>query len=303
MNPYIGQGFFAFFKIFFARLLTLDIFSPTSDEIQLLVLSGVALSSALVGTFLVLRRMTMLAHSLSHTILLGFVIAFLILQRQSLDLSTLLVAGLITGLLTTFLTEFASKTIGLQEDASIGLVFTSLFALGVILTTLFTRSSRISVEAIMGNVDALQLSDLRLVIIVLAANLLIFALFFKEFRITTFDPSLARTLGISVTFFNYLLMLQVSTTSIAAFRAVGVLMVLAFIVIPPLTARLLTHRLHHMLMMSAGLGVVTSMIGVAISRHCLSVYSMAISTSGCVVCCMVVLYVVVALWCLNKGKR
>ena len=294
-NPYIGQDFFSFFVVLLRRLLSFGSASIASDEVQLCVLCGVAVSSALVGSFLVLRRMAMLANSLSHTILVGIVIAFLILRKEHmvLDISVMLLAGLITGLLTTFLTEFISKVMRLQEDASIGLVFTSLFALGVILATLFTRSSRIGVEAIMGNVDALQTSDVKLVFIVLLCNVLLFGIFFKEFKITTFDPCLARALGFSAVFFNYLLMLQVSATAISAFRAVGVLMVLAFIVIPPLTARLLTHRLHYMLLISGAVGVLSSLLGVALSRHLLSVYDVAISTGGVVVCCMVFLFLLV----------
>lgn len=304
-NPYTGKTFFSFFVELLVRLwkfvtgeLSLD--SLASDEIQILVLVGVSVSSALVGSFLVLRKMTMLANSLSHTILVGIVIAFLMTQGgvghgdvQSINVQAMLFASLIMGLATTFLTEILTKWARLPEDASIGIVFTSLFSIGVIAVTMLTRNAHIGIEAVMGNVDALQLNDCKLVYAVLALNLLLFSLFFKEYKITTFDAGLSRSFGISPALFNYLLMIQVSATSIAAFRAVGVLMVLAFMTGPALTARLLTHSLGSMLVLSSVIGAGASVIGVALSRHMLSVYGIALSTAGVVVCTILIIYLAV----------
>ncbi len=271
-----------------------------SDEIQLLVLTAVSASAALVGCILILRRMTMLANALSHTILIGIVIAFLFTRygwttghdhaSGMLPISTLLIAALVTGLLTSFLTQFLTKTVRLQEDASIGLVFTTLFALGIILVTVLTRDAHIGTEVVMGNVDALHLDDSLLAYLILAGNIVLFTLFFKEYRITTFDPGLAQALGFSVLFFDYLLMIQVSATAISAFRAVGVLMVLAFITGPGLTARLLTHDLKKMLVLAVFLAIGASFVGVALSRHLLTVYGMAFSTAGMIVCVILGFY-------------
>lgn len=308
-NPYTGKTFFSFlielsirFWGFISGDLPLE--SLASDEIQILVLSGVAVSSALVGTFLVLRKMTMLANSLSHTILVGIVIAFLITSggdidqdhahTQTIDVQAMLFASLVMGLVTTFLTEILTKWAKLQEDASIGIVFTSLFSIGVIAVTVLTRNAHIGTEAVMGNVDALQFADCKLVYAVLLINLVLLGLFFKEYKITTFDAGLSRSFGISPTLFNYLLMIQVSATAIAAFRAVGVLMVLAFMTGPALTARLLTHDLKRMLCLAAGIGAGASVLGVALSRHMLSVYGIALSTAGVVVCTILIIYLAAA---------
>ncbi len=142
----------------------------------------------------------------------------------------------------------------------------------------------------MGNVDALAIDDTKLVFVILLMNAVLLLLFFKEYQITTFDPGLARAFGLSVTFFNYLLMCQVSATAIGAFRAVGVLMFLAFITGPVLTARLLTDDLKTLLWLATAVGCVASICGVAISRHLLSVYNLAFSTGGLVVCTIVLLY-------------
>lgn len=314
-NPYSGQNFFGFFNELFIRFWAfitgaISLENLTADEIQIVVLSGVAASSALVGTFLVLRKMTMLANSLSHTILVGIVLAFLWTygigvevppHTQQIDIHVLLVASTIMGLVTAFLTELLTKGARLQEDASTGIVFTSLFAVGVIAVTLLTKNSHIGTEAVMGNVDALQLSDCKLVYVVLAINIFLFLLFFKEFKITTFDAGLSKSFGIYPAFFSYLLMTQVSLTAIGAFRAVGVLMVLAFITGPALTARLLTGSLKKMLILSVGIGVLASFIGVAMSRHILTVYGISLSTSGVVVCMIVILYLSAAVYA-NKYK-
>ena len=165
MSPYRGTNFFTFFWTLLERIFSGEILHPATDEIQMLVLGGVAISGALVGTFLVLRRMTMLANSLSHTILLGIVIAFLVTGQEigALSIPVMLIASVITGLATAFLTEFLHRNIRLQEDAANGLVFSTLFALGIVLVTLFTRNAHLGVEVVMGNADALQLRDLRLV--------------------------------------------------------------------------------------------------------------------------------------------
>lgn len=306
-NPYSGQNFIGFFLVFFQRIykfLTggLPVGDLASDEIQILVLVCVAASSAMVGTFLVLRKMTMLANSISHTILLGIVIAYLMTRHgesgheNHLNLQAMLFASMLMGLLTAFLTEFLTKTGKLQEDASTGIVFTTLFALGIIAVTFLTRSAHIGIEAVMGNVDALQIEDLKLILMVLVINSLIFFLFFKEFKITTFDPALANAFGISTVFFNYLLMMQVSATTIGAFRAVGVLMVLAFISGPPLAARLLTHDLKKMIWLAVLLGCLASIVGVALSRHLLSIHEVALSTGGVVVCIIVLFFILAVLF-------
>lgn len=294
VNPYFGKNFGAFILIFFQRMFELvtgqiGIADLASDEIQVLVLSFVACASALVGTFLVLKKMTMLANSLSHTILLGIVVAYVILlpfipaqeaHAHALSIKALLIASLTTGLITTLLTQMLTHVLKLQEDASTGLVFTTLFALGIVLVTVYTRNTHLGTEAIMGNVDALHVNDLKLIFWIALFDFAVIGLFFKEFKMTTFDAPLADAQGFSSSLFNYFLMVLTSATVIGAFRAVGVLLVLAFLVGPVLTARLLTHRLKTLILLAIGIGIAASLISVALSRHLLSVYHAPLSTAG-----------------------
>lgn len=304
LNPYSGNTFSEFLLNFFHRIFLfatgrLSFENVTTDEIQVFVLIFISLSSALIGTFLVLRKATMLANSLSHTILLGIVITFLLFKALSLkndggytiDIKLIMIAALLSALLTTFFTELLNKGMRLQKDVSIGLIFTTFFALGIILVTIFTKSAHVGTEAIMGNVDALHIHDLKLVISLFIFNILCVLFFYKRLELSTFDPTLAHMCGISIGFFNYLIMILTAATAIGAFRAVGVFLFLAFLVAPPLSARFFTHRLKFVLLLSCIMGVGVSLISVALSRHILSVYRAPLSTAGIAVVIIGVVFI------------
>jgi manganese/zinc/iron transport system permease protein len=301
MNPYFDASFFSFIQIFFIRLyqfftLQLPFKDLAPDEVQFIVLAAVGVSSALVGTLLILKKMTMLANSLSHTILLGIVLAFIFGSTEAefhegkLNLPLLLFAALCTGLLTAFITEFLTKFAKLQEDASTGLVFTTFFAIGIVLINLLTRNAHIGAEVVMGNVDALHRDDVSLALIILSINLVFIFGLYKEWQLTTFDPGLAKALGFPPALFNYFLMTLVSLTVVGAFRAVGVLMVLTFITAPALTARLFCKRLFPLMVTASAIGALSSLAGIALSRHLLTIYGLALSTGGIVVVLLGLIY-------------
>lgn len=304
LNPYTDLDFFEFLILFFKRIYQfisgkLAFSQIATDEIQIFILASVGITGAVIGTFLVLRKMAMLANALSHTILLGIVVAYLLTSQLTFPI--LMIASLLTGLLTTLLTEFLHRVTKLQEDASIGLVFSLLFAAGIVLLTLFSKNVHVGTELVMGNVDALQKEDIKLVVGILMGNLLLVFLLYYGFKITTFDPLLARTFGLSPLLFHYLLMVQTSATAIGAFKAVGVLMVLAFFIFPPLAARLLTHRLSYMIWGAATIGIVAAIIGVALSRHILTFWGIGLSTGGLVVVTLGSLYILAI--CINRYAR
>lgn len=287
MNPYWGQDFWGFFSVLARRLTgNLPLDKLPSDEIQLLVLLGVAFSTVLLGTLLTLKKMTMMANSLSHTTLLGIVITFLLMTTGSdlhLNSGPLLLAAFISALLTAVLTEMTRDLFKLQEDAAIGLIFTTLFALGIILVTVFTRNAHIGVEVITGNIDALHPKDIVFVWTTACINFFFIVIFFRQWIITAFDEKLAFSLGIPTRLFHYLLMFLTALSLIAAFRAVGVILVLSFLVGPPLMARRFTHKLVPLLFIAIICAFFLSVIGVALSRHFLSVHHTPLSTGGLVV--------------------
>lgn len=293
MNPYYDSDFFSFFLLFFSRLF----YRPdalAADELQVWVLITTSVSCALVGTFLVLRRLTMLANAVSHTLLLGIALVLLlaITPVEHLSLGELFIAALIASLLTAFLVEWLTYKARVQEDASIGLIFSALFALGITLITAWTPNAHIGTEAVMGNIDAIGIEDLHLAVEILVVNVVLFTLFFKEWVWTTFDPIFAKLSSGRPAFFHMLLLLLVAVTLMGAFRSVGVLMVLTFITAPPLTARLFTHRVRTLLFLAMGVAAVGSIVSVALARHLLTVYGLALSTGALTVVLLGVVYMV-----------
>ncbi|MCA0987696.1 metal ABC transporter permease [Guptibacillus algicola] len=238
-----------------------------------IILTGslVGVSCGIVGCFLILRKMAMLADAISHTVLLGIVLAYLV--SHSLEGIYMLVGAGIIGLLTAFLVQVLD-TSGVQSDAAIGVVFTSLFAFGVILLSAFAGQVHLDVNhALMGEItfipwDTLTINGIELgpsavwmLGIVLILNLTLIFLFYKEIKISSFDPAMATAIGIPVVFIHYLLMSMVSITTVASFDSVGAILVVAMLIVPGATAYLLTDRLLIMLLISAFIGVASAVGG------------------------------------------
>lgn len=288
MNPYWGTNFFEFFIVLFKRLSgQLPLAQLPSDEIQLLVLISMTFSTVLLGTFLTLRKMTMLANALSHTTLLGIVICFLLTIQTSADLDLnmplLILSSILSAFLTILFTEGVHHFFRLQEDAAIGLVFTTLFALGILLVTLFTRNIHIGVEIITGNVDGLDQTDLFYTLSVALLNFIVMLFVYRSWAISAFDRQFAASSGLPVSRYHYLQMALTALTLVVSIRAVGVLLVLAFLVGPTLIARHWTHRLSTLLFSSLGVGIGFSILGVALARHLLSTAHLSLSTGGLIV--------------------
>lgn len=240
-----------------------------------IILTGalVAVTCGLLGCFLVLRKMSMVGDAISHAVLPGIVIAFLLSgSRETLPM--LLGAGA-TGLLATFLIEYFHRRAGLQTDAAIGVTFTFLFAVGIILISAFAGKVDIDQDCVLYGEIAYVPIDLWVTpngtimgprpVYILSVVLLVVAAFiklgFKELKLTSFDPAFASALGISTALWHYLLMAAVSLTTVSSFESVGAILVIAFLIGPPATAYLLTHDLKHMLAITAVLGIFISVAG------------------------------------------
>jgi manganese/zinc/iron transport system permease protein len=302
-NPYSGKTFWSFFAVLWGRL-DAYLFGAcpeklAPDEVQCLVLIFVGLSLSFLGCFLVLKQMTMLANAISHTLLLGLVAAFLILsygfhldslQSQFFSANTLLLAATSASVVTTTLTAWFMRRFSVQEDAAIGLVFTSLFALGLLLVAMFTKNLHFGVEAIMGNVDALHVDDVKRAAFFALLIIGVFLFFFRGFFVLSFDPVFMRVLGWSTSGFHMLLMLLTAMGAILAFRAVGVLLFLSLLVGPVLIARLYVQSLKKLIFLSMGISVLSSIGSVALSRHILTVSKVPVSTSGLLATWLFVLY-------------
>lgn len=278
MNPYVGKTFFGFFKTLVLRSGALAF-----DEIQLLTFLGVGIASALCGTFLMLRRASMLANALSHTALLGLAAAFWLFGYAAvLDLKILMIAAFLSGLLTTGLLAFLEGYLRMQREGAVALVFTALFSLGVVLTSLLTRNLHIGVEAIAGNGDLLQLGDLKMATLLAGSSIGLTALFFRPLALSSFDATYAASLGVRTRLLHLMLMCQSAACVIGGFRCVGLVMVLAFFIAPPLFSRLFAKSLGRALVVSIGYVTLCTMLGCALSRHFLTAYQLPLSTGALV---------------------
>ncbi|HEY4391376.1 MAG TPA: metal ABC transporter permease, partial [Paenibacillus sp.] len=215
-----------------------------------IILTGtlVAATCGILGCFLVLRKMAMVGDAISHSVLPGIAIAFLI--GGSRDSFLMLFGAAVLGLVTVFLIQLLQRS-GLQSDASIGIVFTALFAIGVILISRNAQHIDLDLDCVLfGEIayvpwDSLIWNGYNLgpvAIWMLGATFLIVlitvGLFYKQFKICAFDPALAAALGIPVALFHYLLMGLVSLSTVASFESVGAILVVGMLIVPAATAYL-----------------------------------------------------------------
>ncbi|GAB6090264.1 metal ABC transporter permease [Spirochaeta dissipatitropha] len=228
-------------------------------------------SCALTGAFLVLKKVSMMGDAISHSVLPGIAIAFIITGSRS---STVMLIGAgAIGLLSAFLVELVQRHGKLEHGASLGVVFTILFAIGLILIEQAARHVDIHPEHVLyGAVELVPLytrtiagfeipeAVLRLGLVLLL-NSTIVILLFKEFRISTFDPALASTLGISGTGMHYLLMAMTAVTTVAAFEAVGSILVIGMLIVPGACAHLLTKKLVPFVLTSVFLAAIAAVFG------------------------------------------
>ncbi|KAA1261507.1 Manganese transport system membrane protein MntB [Rubripirellula obstinata] len=230
-----------------------------------------AASASLLGNFLVLRRMSMLGDAITHAVLPGIAAAFFISgTRNSM---AMFVGAVIVGLLTAVFTEWIRSVGKVDEGASMGVVFTSLFALGLVMLVAAADHVDLDPKCVLyGAIDltpldtvwvrGLEIPRAAIVLsIVLVLNLAFVILFFKELKISSFDPALATTMGFSAKAMHYLLMVLVSITAVASFESVGSILVVAMFVVPAAAAYMLTDRLAVMIFFSVIIAVASASLG------------------------------------------
>ena len=230
-----------------------------------------AVAASLLGNFLVLRRLSLMGDAISHSVLPGIAAAFLFSGTRGSVV--VLIGAASMGLLTVWLTELIRKYGKVEESAAIGVVFTSLFAVGLVM--MVRAGDKIDLDpscVLYGNLETIILDTSatpigavpRVVItisIVCLLNAFCIAIFFKQWQISTFDPLLSQAQGISPTVFHYVLASLVAVTCIASFEAVGNILVVAMLVVPAATAFLLCRRLETMILFSVVIASASAIAG------------------------------------------
>ena len=274
-------------------------------EIQLIA-SLVAVACAIPGTFLVLRKMAMISDAISHSILPGIVVGFFI--THDLNSPLLIILAALTGILTVVLVEYIQKTGLVKEDTAIGLVFPTLFSIGVIMIAKNANDVHLDIDAVLlgelafAPFDRLIIAGtyvgpkaLWIICVILIVTLILLLAFFKELKVSTFDKGLATSLGFSPAIIHYGLMSVSSVTTVGAFDAVGAILVVALMITPAAAAYLLTKNLKKMLVLSVIFGIFSALFGYWVA-HWLDA-----SIAGSITTILGLLFLVVYLFAPNKG--
>lgn len=256
-----------------------------SLQIEILLIGTiVAVACSLLGVFLVLKKMAMMSDAITHTILLGIVLVFF--MTENLNSPWLIVGASLMGVISVYLIESLERTKLLSEEASIGVVFPFIFSIAILLITHYAGSVHLDTDSVLlGELSFAPFdrtmflglsipSSLLSMGFILIINILFILIFYKELKLSSFDPLLASVLGFSPVLIHYALMTLISVTAVGAFNVVGSILVISFMVGPPITASLLTHDLKKLLGLSTLFAIINSLVGF------LFAFGMDVSISG-----------------------
>jgi manganese/zinc/iron transport system permease protein len=299
MNNFIPP--FNFREVFVAPWLEMDF--------VWIAIMGFLVTAAcgLIGNYLILRRMALVGDAISHSVLPGIAVAFLLAKTRS-SLAMFL-GALGAGLLTTVIIEFIHKNTRVKQDAAIGVAFSTLFAIGVILISLYADKVDLDQECVLYGEIAFIPQEPRVELfgqaiapipvfrmgVVLLVVLGVILLFYKELLLSSFDPSLATSLGINSTVVHYGLMSLLSVVVVSAFESAGAILVIAMLILPGATASLLSDLFPKIL----GLTVVNAAIS-AVLGVCLAVW-LRCSVAGAMVVMSSLLFIAVWIFSPKHG--
>ena len=213
----------------------------------------IGIVSGAVGCFIIFRGMSLMGDAISHAVLPGVALSFILGIN-------FFVGAIVFGLFASMIITFIRGNSIIKGDTAIGITFSSFLALGVILIGL-ARSSTDLFHILFGNILAVQDSDKWITIWVSVVVLIVIILFFKELLITSFDPQMAKAMGMKVNFYHYLLMILLTLVSVTAMQSVGTILIVAMLITPAATAYLYVNSLKSMILLSSTLGAVTSVLG------------------------------------------
>ncbi len=234
--------------------------------------------SGAVGCFIILRSMSLMGDAISHAVLPGVALSFMLGIN-------FFIGAIVFGLLASFIITFIKENSVIKGDTAIGITFSSFLALGVILIGLANSSTDLF-HILFGNILAVQDSDMWLTLGVSGLVLLLIGLFFKELLLTSFDPVLAKTMGVNVNFYHYLLMGMLTLVSVTAMQSVGTILIVAMLITPAATAYLFTSSLKSMMLLASTLGALTSVLGLFLG------YSFNIAAGSSIVLTSTIIFLV-----------
>lgn len=217
----------------------------------------VGIMSGIIGSFIILRGMSLMGDAISHAVLPGVAVAYIFGFN-------ILIGASIFGVLAALLIGFVAARSKIKTDISIGVVFSAFYALGFILISMAESSTNLH-HILFGNTLAVSDTDIMTTAVVLGIVILFVVIFYKELLVTSFDETYAKTYGLNVQLIHYGLMLVLTLVTVSALQTVGIILVVAMLITPAATAFLWTDKLGTMLILSATVGVIASMAGLYFS--------------------------------------
>ncbi len=222
----------------------------------------VGLGCGVLGCFVVLRQMALIGDALSHAVLPGVVLAYMF--TGDTEPIPLLIGALTSGLVAAVLINLTTKHSRTKEDSSIGIVFTAMFALGIVLVSNLPRGTHFDLKCFLwGEPLAVTEADLTMMAVICAAVLVIVALLYHRLKLVSFDPLVAAAMGIGVGAMHYLLMGMLSATVVAGLKTTGVILVVAMVITPASAAYQLTNRFSVMLVLAGVFGMLSAVVGMS----------------------------------------
>jgi len=219
----------------------------------------VGIICAVVGSYLLVQRLALLGDAISHSVLPGLAIAFI------LNIN-LFIGAFVAGLLSTVFINLIRARSNIKEDAAMGIVFSAFFALGITLITVIQKDNKIDLNHFLfGNILGVTVNDIRDTLIIASIVIITVIVLYKELLFYTFDKLGAQATGLPVQWLDLGLMILMGLTIVASLKAVGVILVLSLLITPAATAYLLTKRLHQMMFVGVGIGVISSITGMYLS--------------------------------------
>lgn len=267
----------------------------------LMILIITSFSCSLIGVFISLRKMAMLMDAISHTALIGVVLAYLIIR--DINSPFLIIGASAVCVLTVYLIEVLSDK-KIEKGAATGLIFPLLFSLGVLIIDRKLKNSQISINsALFGKlefiifkrltINNIDLGPLALyIMLVIAVVITVFIIiFYKELKVISFDIIFAKTSGVSVLLVHYLFISLISLTAVSAFNIVGVILVISLIIGPSVTSLLFTKNLKKTIIFSIFIGLINSLVGYGIAFKYDIIISGAVASVNMVVFLLALLFI------------
>lgn len=247
----------------------------------------VGISAGIIGSFIILRGMSLMGDAISHAVLPGVALSYMLG-------SSYVIGATVFGMASAALIGFVTKHSRLKNDTAIGIVFSAFFALGIILIS-FARSSTDLYHILFGNVLAVRDSDMFLTAAVLIIVLIAVPLFYKQLKLTSFAPTIAKSYGWNISAINYGLMFLLTLVAVTSLQTVGTILVIAMLITPAATAYQLTDKLLVMIVLSTVFGTLSSIVGLYFS------YSYNLPSGATIVMAAAVFFIVAFIFAPKKG--